>query len=271
MKKEELLRGQIDILVKETREIKKKQIDAKMHYEYCKKVNEIVINTLKELQKFEIMKGDYSSLIRLIMFYQPYAEYEDFDNLNYDKNLKTTYQYVNKYLDEKLLKDKDFVIEYVTIHLLGLAYIDEKFRNDFDVVLSAVKSDGYNIMYASENLRDNEIIVKAALYRHNPMYPGYKPKLYYVSDRLRDDEEICKRAIEENLSNSLYVSERLKNSDEFSDFLLKERYGLTIKDLDTMTIDEIFKKICQEPKFSILDLPQKYRNNKELMKKIEDM
>ena len=223
MKKEELLREKIDILIKETREIKEKQVNAKMRYEYYKKVNKIVINTLKELKKYEINKSDYSSLIRLIMFYQPYAEYESFDNLNYDNNFKTTYQYVNEYLDEKLLKDKDFVIEYVTIHLLGLAYIDEKFRDDFDVVLKAVKSDGYNIMYASEKLRDNNIIVKAALYRHNSMYPGYKPKLYYVSDRLRDNEEICKRAIEENLSNFQYISERLKVSDEFNKFLLKLR------------------------------------------------
>lgn len=94
-------------------------------------------------------------------------KYIDIDDYKKDKDVsleavKSNYSYVPKYLDNALLKDRDFVMTAVKYLNNVLSYADVELRKDKEVVLIAVKHDGRALEYAHEDLKkDKEVVLES--------------------------------------------------------------------------------------------------------------
>ena len=109
---------------------------------------------------------------------------------------------------EENFNNKDFMLDAIRHKATWvLAYASEKLLADRDLILEAVKSDGQVLYYASKELRDDKEIVLEAV----------KNKwliIKYASKRLRGDKDIALEVINQNKDASIYLTEEiLKDKD----------------------------------------------------------
>ena len=90
-----------------------------------------------------------------------------------------------------------------------LAYCSDKLLEDKELILEAVKQDGQILYYASEELRDDKEIVLTAVTNKGLIFK-------YASKRLRGDKEIALAAIKQDKRAEMYVTEELRNDEEFN-------------------------------------------------------
>ncbi len=92
--------------------------------------------------------------------------------------------------DGRLLADRDFVLEAVTINGLALEYADDSLKADRDFVLAAAKRSGFALKHADETLQADREVVLAAVKQDGPAFA-------YAGDSLKADREAILRALDD--------------------------------------------------------------------------
>ena len=110
--------------------------------------------------------------------------------------------------DDSFKKDKDFVIEALSINGCVLEFIDNSFKKDKEIVMQAIKQNGEAFEYADESLKnDKDFVLSAVSIDGNSV-------LYHSSESFKNDKEVVLAAIKQN-PNALYnASDELQNDPE---------------------------------------------------------
>jgi len=77
---------------------------------------------------------------------------------------------VRKYLSQKLLLDREFMLAVVQSYGGALEFAGQNCKADKDVVLAAVRQDGMSLRFASDNLREDKHIVLAAIRKNRSSF-----------------------------------------------------------------------------------------------------
>ncbi len=114
---------------------------------------------------------------------------------------------------EKHMSDKKFMMQAIEDKASWvLAYADEKLLADKELILNAVKTDGQALYYASKELRDDKDVVLEAV----------KNKwliVKYASKRLRGDKDVAMAAIAGNKEASIYLTDEILKDSEIDAIL----------------------------------------------------
>ena len=94
----------------------------------------------------------------------------------------------------------------------ALAYATDKLLADRELILEAVKKDGQILYYASKELRDDKEVVLTAVSNKGII-------LKYASHRLRGDKEVGFAAIKQNKTAEMYLTDELQKDEEINNFL----------------------------------------------------
>ncbi len=126
---------------------------------------------------------------------------------------------VLEYASDELKNDKDFMMKVVPHSGCTLRFASDELKNDVQVVVSAVKQNPVAIRYASASLLDanadfilqcvGEVGANILSVTH------YDGKSVVVPLKWKDDFEVMVRAVKLNRDCLEYVSDRLKNDEQF--------------------------------------------------------
>jgi hypothetical protein len=135
------------------------------------------------------------------------------------------------------IKDRDFIIESVSLAGFTLYYMDDNVRDDFEIAKIAVYQDGKIFKYLSERLRNNkELLIDSVKQSQNfsplenasselksdeklilQLLDYVKSRQYilnYTAENIKSNKEIVLKAVKINGWNLQYASEELKNDKE---------------------------------------------------------
>lgn len=147
---------------------------------------------------------------------QDYKTYKKlFDSLpnslqDYDMLKDIHYNAFNeKFVDSKLLEDKDFIIHAAKIDGSIFNIAPEEFKNNKEVILNVVKETPDALHYASGKLKNDKDVVLEAV--NNSLGLALK----YASDELKNDKDIVLTAVQKDGHALYYASDELKNDKDF--------------------------------------------------------
>jgi hypothetical protein len=116
---------------------------------------------------------------------------------------------------DRLLNDRNFLINTVKLNVLVLKFVDESFNlgDDREVILEAVKQNGLALRFASDALRNDRGVILEAVKQNG------REVLQYAHKLLNNDEEILTAAVKQNIESKSakmlpLFRERLKNNSK---------------------------------------------------------
>ena len=117
---------------------------------------------------------------------------------------------------EKNFNNKEFMIQAINDNATWvLAYASEKILADKDLMLQAVKKDGQVLYYASKEIRDDKEVVLEAV----------KNKwliIKYASKRIRGDKEVALAAITQKTDAAIYLTDEILKDPDIDAVLHKK-------------------------------------------------
>ena len=128
--------------------------------------------------------------------------------------------YINKY--QRLIDDKNIVIEAVKQNGLLLYYALDKFKIDKDVVLEAIKQNPLSFKYASMNIRGDKKIILTVLSNNGLM-------LKYCSKNAKMNKELVITALFNNRNAINYACNKLSYLDNLSWKELEEELRVELR------------------------------------------
>ncbi|EFC43899.1 predicted protein [Naegleria gruberi] len=100
-----------------------------------------------------------------------------------------TFHFENSY--QEFRKDKQFVLQAMSISPSCYIYIDDSLKKDIDIALVTVKHDGYMLEKMKKQLRRNPLVVSEAI-SNTPL------SIQYASDKIKNNIEIVTMAIKKD-------------------------------------------------------------------------
>lgn len=109
--------------------------------------------------------------------------------------------------------NKQFMLEAIKNDATWvLAYASQRLLADKELILEAVKVDGQIFYYASAELRDDKEVAMLAVSNKWLI-------LKYASKRLRGDKDIAMLALKQNLKSAMYLTDEIKKDKEIDSIL----------------------------------------------------
>ena len=204
-----------------------------------------------------------------------------------------------KYVSSELKDNKEFILnilknnnvfvisggeevdgEPIAFHsVIILNNVSERLRNDKDIVSESIKSDSRNIKFMADELKNNKDFIleitnnsKGEWFIENYIRHVFsteeKPSLAYLPKKFQDNKEIVLSMIEKDVDNLKFVSDRLKNDNDF-----------IVKALKINTSSENFLKenlinnkdknvLLARSYVSFFELGEEQKNDKDLALKV---
>lgn len=219
----------------------------------------IVEKTIKEAySKFQ--KGNKKEFIKLILLYE--------DNIKFMSYLVNNNTQLLPYC-KKLLNNKDFVLEKISLNGNILEIVSEELKNDPEVVCAAIGKSILSIYYASPELKDNGMFIKDCInkiFKEKPMpecvYAGQLLK--YASDKVKDDYEIISEITNILPYTIEYASDRIKNDKAiFAKIVQYHPFLIQFASEELRNEKELANLVMQADKSAFIYLSEELRNNKE--------
>ncbi|KAL9657300.1 hypothetical protein ABK040_011520 [Willaertia magna] len=147
------------------------------------------------------------------------------------------------FVSEELRTDKEFICKAVRLKPRRLQYVPENLKSDPKIVVAAIIKDPFCFTFLPVSVQENRQAVKE-LIQVNPKV------IHYISEQLKKDKDLILRVLQFR-GSSIENEELLK---------LKEYGG------DELWNNEKFvKEALLKNQFSIIIMPDKYRDDKENM------
>ena len=186
----------------------KELFDTNIKHKYYSiiKDNSIIYTNLYDIE--DIKNNNKQIILDDIQLYIIFLPYKKRD-VNIIKQWKPTYPYPINSINNKLLKDKLFVMMIVNHCGLFILYIDPSLKNDEEIIKTAALSKYYrykSLQYIQEEYKKNKNLF---VYLCN--IEGLN--IQYASDELKNDNELVDIALNNNINSFPYISDNFRNNE----------------------------------------------------------
>ena len=146
---------------------------------------------------------------------------ENYDNKDVIKEYVYNYPFILEYIDQDLLKDREFCMELLYINGMTLYYMPEEIRMDKELVIIAInRSAGFALKFADESLKKDIEVIKYAILK-------YKEPLKYASEDLQiyfknKWEDYFKKHVNQEWTKYKISHNGIRNTKEEMDIIYKK-------------------------------------------------
>ncbi|EFC36692.1 predicted protein [Naegleria gruberi] len=206
-------------------------------------------------------------------------------NVDFMRKMAKIYGYVIHYVPESLANDRELILNAVSQDASTLQYASEELKNDKEVILTALKISAECYQHISEEMKNDEEVLEA-LRKWLPAEFLKKPvnlnkEAAMIALRLRslndldysfkNDRQFALMAVNVNMNNLLYVSNRLKMDRNFILEIEPKTYDILNVPIRLREDREIALRSLELSGDSIMhlsaELKNEFKNNREIMLK----
>ncbi len=161
--------------------------------------------------------------------------------------------------EQKVLNDKELVLQAVKSKPSNLQYVKTSLGNDLDVVLAAVNQDGSALRYSAESIKKDKVIAKAAVKQCGSA-------LEFVDHSLKLDREVVMEAVKQNGYALKYSDISLKSDREIVLEAVKQNgLAITYSDISLKSDREIVLEAVKQDGLAITYADISLKSDREIV------